>query len=81
MKAQAHKVFTKIAEVPKSIDGVEPVGNGDFIGGSRVGYIYYARAGGHFETLPVTHSEKRIPPVLVMIRQRKLPICLHLLAS
>lgn len=59
MKANTKKQVTKIAEVPQGIDGIEPVGNGDFIVSSWIGYIYYVHADGHFETLLDTHSEKK----------------------
>jgi len=59
MKADAKKQITKIADVPESIDGIEPVGNGDFIVSSWIGYIYYVKPDGHYETLLDTHSEKK----------------------
>lgn len=59
MKADAKKKLTKIAEVPEGIDGIEPIGNGDFIISSWIGYIYYVFADGHFETLLDTHSENK----------------------
>lgn len=59
MKADAKKQITKIAELSEGIDGIEPVGNGDFIVSSWIGYIYYVHADGHFETLIDTHSEKK----------------------
>ncbi len=59
MKANAEKQITKIAEVPQSIDGIEPVGNGDFIVTAWVGYIYYVYADGRFETMLDTHLEKK----------------------
>ena len=57
-KANAQKEITKIAEVTEGIDGIEPVGNGDFLATSWVGYIYYVYADGHFETLLETHDQK-----------------------
>lgn len=59
MKADAKKKVTKIAEVPQGIDGIEPVGNGDFIVSAWVGYIYYVYADGHFDSLLDTHSENK----------------------
>lgn len=58
MKAGPDKKVTKIAEVTEGIDGIEPVGNGDFLVTSWVGYIYYVYPDGHFETLLETHDQK-----------------------
>jgi hypothetical protein len=58
MKADANKKITKIAEVTEGIDGIEPVGDGDFLVTSWVGYIYYVYPDGHFETLLETHDQK-----------------------
>ena len=49
-KADAKKNITKIAEVTEGIDGIEPVGNGDFIVTSWIGYVYYVNADGQFDT-------------------------------
>jgi hypothetical protein len=57
-KADANKKITLIATVTEGIDGIEPVGNGDFIATSWVGYIYYVHANGHVETLLETHNQK-----------------------
>jgi hypothetical protein len=59
MKSNAAKEITKIAEVPQGIDGIEPVGNGDFIVTSWAGYIYYVYADGRFETILETHLQKK----------------------
>jgi len=59
MKADANKSVSKIAEVTEGIDGIEPVGNGDYIVTSWVGYIYYVQANGHFETLLDTRSHNK----------------------
>ncbi|HXS54648.1 MAG TPA: hypothetical protein VN726_00910, partial [Hanamia sp.] len=40
------------------IDGIEPIGNGDFIVTSWAGYIYYVHANGKVETLLETHDQK-----------------------
>ena len=50
-KADSNKRITKLAEVAEGIDGIEPVGNGDFLLTSWVGLIYYVYADGHSETL------------------------------
>ena len=57
-KADSNKQITKIAEVTEGIDGIEPVGNGDYILSSWVGLIYYVYADGHFETLLDTRAQK-----------------------
>jgi len=57
-KANAQKQITQIAEVPQSIDGIEPVGNGDFMVTAWNGYIFYVTAGGHVETLLNSSAEK-----------------------
>lgn len=57
-KADANKKITTISKVTEGIDGIEPVGNGDFLVTSWVGYIYYVYADGHFETLLETHDQK-----------------------
>lgn len=59
IKANAQKQITRIAELPESIDGIEPVGNGDFILTSWGGFIFYVAADGTFETLLDTHLEKK----------------------
>jgi len=59
MKADAKKSVSKITEVTEGIDGIEPVGNGDYIVTSWVGYIYYVQANGHFETLLDTRADHK----------------------
>lgn len=56
-KADAQKRITQIAEVPQGIDGIEPVGNGDYIVTNWGGYIFYVTAGGQVETLLDSHTE------------------------
>ena len=58
IKADKNKVITKIVELPQGIDGIEPVGNGDFIVTAWAGYIFYVYADGHFETMLDSHNEK-----------------------
>ncbi|MFC4232531.1 ATP-binding protein [Parasediminibacterium paludis] len=58
VKADAHKQITTIVELPQAGDGLEPIGNGDFIATSWSGYIYYVYANGTFETLLDTHLDK-----------------------
>ena len=57
-KADANKKITQIAEVTEGIDGIEPIGNGDFLVTSWIGYIYYVYADGHFDILLETHDQK-----------------------
>jgi hypothetical protein len=59
VKADAQGKLTKIADLPQGIDGIEPVGNGDFILTAWAGYIFYVDANGKVETLLETHAEKK----------------------
>lgn len=59
VKANSQKQITKIAEVLQQIDGIEPIGNGDFILTAWAGYIWYAHANGRIETLLETHPQKK----------------------
>jgi len=59
LKADAQKKITKIAEVPQPMDGIEPVGNGDFIVTAWAGYIFYVHANGKSALLLDTHLEKK----------------------
>ena len=59
IKANAQKEITHIAEIPESIDGIEPTGNGDFILSAWTGYIYYLSADGNIETILDTHLKKK----------------------
>jgi sugar lactone lactonase YvrE len=58
-KANAQKQVTKIAQLPNGIDGIEPVGNGDFIVTAWQGYVYYVPANGNVETLLDTHEARK----------------------
>jgi len=58
IKADKNKNITRIVELPQGIDGIEPVGNGDFIITAWSGYIFYVMADGRFETLLDSHNEK-----------------------
>jgi hypothetical protein len=59
MKADKNKNLTKLADIPQSIDGIEPVGNtGDFIVTAWAGYIFYVTADGKVEQLLDTHEQK-----------------------
>jgi hypothetical protein len=59
LKADAQKKISKIADLPQGADGIEPVGNGDYIVTAWAGYIFYVQADGKVETLLDTHLEKR----------------------
>jgi hypothetical protein len=59
LKADAQKKITNIAEIPQPVDGIEPVGNGDYIVSSWSGFIYYVYANGKVETLLDTHEQKK----------------------
>lgn len=59
LKADAKKQITKLAEVPQGIDGIEPVGNGDFLLTAWSGYIWYVSADGKVTTLLETHQQKK----------------------
>ena len=59
LKADAKKQVTKVAEVAQGIDGIEPIGNGDFILTAWGGYIWYVSADGRIETLLETYQQKK----------------------
>jgi hypothetical protein len=59
MKADAKKQVSKIADVGQGIDGIEPIGNGDFLVTSWSGYIFYVYANGQTELLLDTHEQKK----------------------
>jgi hypothetical protein len=51
IKADKNKSITKVADMPQGIDGIEPIGNGDFIVTAWAGYVFYVSANGQVETL------------------------------
>lgn len=53
------KQVTKIADLPQGGDGIEPVGNGDYIVTSWSGFVFYVHADGKVETLLDTSKERR----------------------
>ena len=59
VKADNKKNITKVAELEQGGDGIEPVGNGDFIVTSWGGWIYYVQSDGKTETLLDTSKEKK----------------------
>lgn len=48
-----------LATLEQGGDGLEPVGNGDFIATSWIGYVYYIHANGQVDVLLDTHLEKK----------------------
>ena len=59
VKADGQKKISKVAILDQGGDGIEPVGNGDFIVTSWGGWIYYVHADGKVETLLDTHLDKK----------------------
>lgn len=59
LRANEQKKVTKIADVPQPIDGIEPVGNGDFIVTAWSGWVFYVQANGTVTTLLETHEQKK----------------------
>jgi len=58
LKADADKNLVNVASMPQGGDGIEPIGNGDFVFSAWGGYIYYVYADGRNELLLDTHLEK-----------------------
>lgn len=58
MIADDKKQIRQIANVGQDIDGIEPVGNGDYIVTSWPGYIFYVYANGQTELMLETHAQK-----------------------
>lgn len=59
VKADAQKGLTTITELPQGGDGIEPVGNGDYLVTSWGGYIFYVARDGKLETILETHADKK----------------------
>jgi hypothetical protein len=59
LKADAQKNVSKVVVLDQAGDGLEPIGNGDFIATSWSGYVYYVHSDGKVETLLDTHLEKK----------------------
>ena len=49
---------TEIASLPQGGDGLEPIGNGDFLATSWGGYIYYVHKNGEVDILLDSHSPR-----------------------
>ncbi len=58
-KADAAKNITAFTEMESGGDGIEPIGNGDFILSLWPGYIFYAYADGKKDLLLDTHLDKK----------------------
>lgn len=58
MVADAAKNLTKFATLENGGDGVEPIGNGDFLVTAWAGWLYYVKADGTKEVLLDTHTIK-----------------------
>jgi hypothetical protein len=59
VKADAQKNVSKVVDLDQPGDGLEPIGNGDFIATSWSGYVYYEHSDGKIETLLDTHADKK----------------------
>src|SRR5690606_1280018 len=58
LKVTPDKKITTVATISCNGDGLEPVGNGDFIASCWTGYIFYIYADGRVETLLESHEQK-----------------------
>jgi hypothetical protein len=59
VKADAKKKVTTITELPQGGDGIEPIGNGDYLVSAWSGYIFYVSKDGKVQTLLETHEQKK----------------------
>jgi hypothetical protein len=59
VRVNGKKELATLATVKENIDGIEPLGNGDYIVSSWVGYVYYVYADGTVITLIDTHEQKK----------------------
>lgn len=59
LKANEKRELTTIADLPCGGDGIEPIGNGDFVYSCWGGYIYYVHANGKSELLLDSTTEKK----------------------
>lgn len=59
LKADKNKATTTIAELPEGIDGIEPIGNGDFVLTSWVGLVYYVKGDGSVQVLLDSRENKK----------------------
>lgn len=59
LQANEKKELTTIADLPCGGDGIEPIGNGDFVYSCWAGYIYYVHANGKYELLLDSTADKK----------------------
>lgn len=59
LKAGPDRRITQVARLDHGGDGLEPLGNGDFLATAWAGYIYYVYADGRVELLLDTHAQKK----------------------
>lgn len=59
LKADAQKKMIKVAGLPTGGDGLEPIGNGDWLWTTWSGYVYYVYADGRYDLMLETHQEKK----------------------
>lgn len=57
-KTDAAKKLTSIGIIDQGGDGIEPIGNGDWIGSAWAGYIYYLYKDGKRDLLLDSHEQK-----------------------
>ncbi len=57
-KVDLNKNQTDLATLPQGGDGLEPIGNGDFLATSWSGYIFYVSKDGKVETLLDSHEPR-----------------------
>ena len=74
-KANAKRQIVQLAELPQSMDGIEPVGNGDFIVTAWMGYIFYVTADGHVETLLNSSAENMNTADIGFDKTKRISIC------
>jgi hypothetical protein len=58
-RADSQKKITTIAELPQGIDGIEPIGNGDYLVTSWTGIIFYVYSDGRVDQLLDTRTDKK----------------------
>lgn len=59
LSVDAQKQRTKIADLPQGLDGIEPIGNGDYLTTAWNGFVYYVYADGRVETLLDTTKDRK----------------------
>ncbi len=59
ISVNAQKQKTRIAELPQGGDGIEPIGNGDYLVTTWGGQVYYVHANGKVDIILDTMAEKK----------------------